>query len=127
MFENAPPKIVERRIGKDRKEKAASALDALSWLFWVVGIYLISFAVPGNATFFDVLYGKVVRTSWIPIYLYITEISWGVGIIVCLIKVFLVKDRRRRKTDRTGILMAISLVVNLLSIILMIVFVSVYG
>ena len=127
VFENSPPKRIERRRGRDKIGKAALLLLVGSWILWVFGLIFIHMAIPERQTVLDILFNHEVRTAWIANYLFVSLFIWLAGVIAGLMAYFMVRKRVRRRTDRVGITTFLSVIINALSIILMIITIVVYG
>ena len=121
IFDNAPPRNIERRRGRDSKEKSALILLLVSWAAWATGFIFIHMASPEHRTLFDGVYNKMIRTSWRPENMYIALFVWAGGIIMGMARFILTRGRRRRKTDHTGVATVLSVVLNTLSIVLLVI------
>ena len=127
MFENSQPRRPERRRGLDRRGKIGLALSAVGWSLWAVGLYLIYFALPQQATYFDYLYNKSPSQYWQPVYIYISLGLWAAGAALCVLSLYQFRKRYRRRKDKRHYGILTALVFNAVSIVGFVVFLLIGG
>ncbi|MDR3121048.1 MAG: hypothetical protein LBU58_06920 [Clostridiales bacterium] len=118
IFDQAPPRKIERRRGLDRRGKIGLALSVAGWALWVAGLYISSLAFPQLVTYFDALYGKTPR-SWQPDLFYTAELLWTGGTILCVLSLVQFRNRYKRRSDKMHYGILAALVFNALSIVIL--------
>ena len=127
MFDNIPPRRVERRRGLDRRGKIGLALSIAGWSLWASGMYLLYFAFPQIKTYFDTLYNKSVNLNWSPEYFFVAEALWAVGALLCIVSLFQFRKRYRRRSDKRHMGILTALVLNAVSIFVSVLFTIING
>ena len=116
MFSGTAPRRTERRKGMDRRGKIGLALSIFGWSFWGVGMYLVYFAFPQNATYFDMIYNKSPNQNWHPLYMYISLALWAAGTTLCLLSLYMFRKRYRRRSDKRHLGIMTALICNAVSL-----------
>lgn len=98
---NQPPReFVERRKGKDVVSRVISIIAVVGWAIAIGTILLLDRARPESATYFDRLFGNVVRSSWNAGLLRFALIALIAALCICIIGFVLNMTRHKRKTDK---------------------------
>lgn len=122
MFTNTPPRRAERRKGLDKRGKIGLALSIVGWSLWGVGMYIVYFALPQKATYFDQIYNKSPNESWKPDFIYISLILWAAGVALSLLSLYQFRKRYRRRSDKRHIGILTAFALNAVSIVAFAVF-----
>ena len=120
IFEHKQPKRIERRRGLDRIGKISVGLMVASWVIWIVGFIFVHWSSPERQTMLFVLLNQEARSTWILSDLYFAIGFWSTGVLLGLVSLFMVRKRKRRKTDHTGVTTFLSVIFNTLSVLLVI-------
>jgi len=124
LFDDAPPKRVERRKKPDKVILAMRIMAISSWAFLLGGLTLVYFAIPKNIKFFESLIATHIEYPWLPQYLYYSLFLVAPSVIMAVVGLHLNRKRLKRKFDRVSVTvvgaLAVSIIV-LVSIILNIV------
>ena len=115
MFDNAPPRRIEKRRGLDRRGKIGIALSAAGWTLWGAGLYSAYFAYPQAVTYFDTLYNKSPNLNWSPRFFFIAESLWAIGAALSILSLIQFRKRYRRKSDKRHIGILTALVFNIIT------------
>jgi uncharacterized membrane protein len=117
VFKGAPHRVVERRRGLDRRGKIGLALSIIGWALWTAGICMVSMASPQSSNFFDRFMDKSYRTGWTTGYLYVAEVLWAIGVLLCLMSLFQFRKRYRRRADKKHAGIITALIINAIFLI----------
>ena len=117
LFEEAPPRRVERRKGLDKRGKIGIALSVAGGAIWAAGLILVYIGYPQQVTYFDNLFNKSPRTTYEPVYFFIAEGFWTAGVLLCLLSLYQFRKRYRRRADKKHVGILTMMVLNAVSLV----------
>ena len=127
LFENTPPRKVERRKGLDRRGKIGVALSVAGGVLWTAGLCLAYYGYPQKDNYFDDFFNKSPRTTWDPAAITLAIIMWAAGIALSVLSLIQFRKRYRRRSDKKHMGIIIMMSLNAVSLILFIIIALVVG
>jgi len=127
LFDNTPPRKVERRKGLDRRGKIGIILSVAGGTLWTAGLLFTYIGYPQQVNYFDTLFNKSPRVTWEPLYIFIAVALWAAGVLLCILSLFQFRKRYRRRADKKHMGIITMLILNAVSLISFSIFIFVMG
>ena len=120
LFDDAPPKPVERRKKPDKVMRAMMVLAVSSWVLIFSGGFVAYQALPQQVTIFDTALANPVVSRWQPQYLYYSFFLLVPSAAMAAAALHLNTKRLKRKFDRLRVTVTSALGVSIIANVLVI-------
>ena len=127
LFDNAPPRKIERRKGLDRRGKIGIALSVAGGVLWTAGLCLAYYGYPHRDNYFDDFFNKSLRTTWDPAAITFALIFWAAGVALSVLSLVQFRKRYRRRSDKKHMGIIVMMALNAISFIMFIIVALVLG